>query len=847
MQSIHTVLTRRFFKQAIIPIFLVEISLIIALFLLNNYQATANKEALEAITEESFKEIVTRTSDVITNRFAYDKASLKQMAQTAVTLLGHRDEFPTEPNAWHFRDGFYQLNLNGKGENGFYRLPVSPDTSVYTTNLENLSEADYKILTALVRLLPSVEATVSTQGDLISAAWVNIDKRYALAYPPIVPSNALQPELDVTGYPFYYLADPEHDPKRESVFIPLHLEQWAVEAGELGAYLMPLYEKERFIGVIGLTLTADAVARVIQQMKLPFKAYAMLLDNEDNLIASSNPRAAFDAFGVRSFYERTAKAAYRNGTPMHLERSRIDTAKTVLYEHAIPGTDLKLLISAQKHDIFGTVEMVSGKTVTVGVLFVIGITLFYMLFSWFSVRSMKRLADTITSPLRAIVAFSSKLGRKEDTALEASSIDEFQELNSNLNKTHEKLLEMVIKDPQTGLYNRHKLLEDLEECSAEFLLMRLQLRNYTTLSNLYGKEAADTMIDAMVGYLRAHDRSTLYRTADDEFTLLLEGSDSEPLFTMFRSLSELNVTYLEVDLHPLLYAGIALKAPLFDEAGIALLEAQRLGASHPVTSDRTARTKESFTENIAWSSRFNHALAEGRLIPYFQPIYNLQTRKIEKFESLVRMVENDQIVPPLHFLQAAADMGKTHEITKIMIQKVLGVAAQFPEVGFSINIAFKDFDEIDLPDYLGKCCELLRVAPQQITLELLETEPLDDSERVIRAIARLKQAGFSIAIDDFGTGHSNFAHLMSMQVDYIKIDGSFVKDVAKDPHSATITKTIARFAALVGAKTVAEFVADEQVIKRIRQFEIDYAQGYAIAPPVSETRIKALLETPLSL
>ena len=841
MQSIHTVLTRRFFKQAIIPIFLVEISLIVTLFLLNHYQATTNKEALTKITEESFQEIVTRTSDIITNRFAYDKASLNQMAQMTMTLFSHREEFPTEPNAWHYRDGFYQLNLNGKGENGFYRLPVSQKTSVYTTNLKNLTAEDYKVLTALSRLLPSIEATVATQNDLISAAWVNIDKRYALAYPPIVPADALQPELDVTGYPFYYLADPKHDPERTAVFIPLHLEQWAIEAGELGAYLMPLYEKERFVGVIGLTLTANAVAKVIQQMELPFKAYAILLDTQDHLIASSNPKAAFDAFGVHSFYERTREPAYRDGTPMRLDRKRIDTTTTVFYEHTIPGTDLKLLISARKSDIFGTVEMVSNKAVTVGVLFVIGITLFYMLFSWFSVRSMKRLADTITTPLHSIVDFSSKLGRKEDTALQTSNIEEFQELNTNLNATHEKLLEMVIKDPQTGLYNRNKLIEDLKSCS-DCSLMRLQLRNYRTLTNLYGKEASDTMVAGIVDYLRAAEGMTLYRSADDEFTLINHGNDAESFRPLFLELSQLLVSYREVDLHPLFFSGIALKEPLFEEAGIALLEAQRLGASHPVSSDQTAQTKASFTANIAWSSRLNHAITEGRLIPYFQPIYNLQTRQIEKFESLVRMVETDQIIPPFHFLQAAADMGKTHEITKIMIRKVVTVASQFPDVGFSINISFRDFEEIDLPAYIGEFCTLLGVPPAQITLELLETEPLDDSDRVVRAVSRLKQAGFTIAIDDFGTGHSNFAHLMSMQVDFIKIDGSFVKNIAKDPHSATITKTIAQFASLVGAKTIAEFVADEQVLKRVRQFDIDYAQGYAISPPVPESEIKKLLE-----
>jgi EAL domain-containing protein (putative c-di-GMP-specific phosphodiesterase class I)/GGDEF domain-containing protein len=840
MQSLHTVLTKRFFKQAIIPVFLVEISLILTLFLLNHYQATTNKEALESITEESFKNIVTQTSDVITNRFAYDKASLRQIAEMTHTLFAHTGEFPIDRDAWHFKDGFYQLNMKGKTEEGFQMLPPSEKTSVYTTNLETLTPDDYKTLTAMSLLLPSIQATVDTQDDLISASWINIDKRYSLAYPPIRAVEELSPDLDVTQYRFYYLADAENNPKREAVFIPLHLETWAIKEGELGAYLTPLYDEDRFIGVIGLTLTAKAVAEVIEKMELPFNAYAMLLDTDNNLIVASDAQRAFDTLGIRSFYERCQHTEYRNDTPMQIDLKHLGENGAVLYEQAIPGTDLKLLVSADKSDIFDTVNKVSSRTVTVGVAFVIAIAIFYMLFSWLSVRSMKRLADTISSPLQSIVAFSSKLGLKEDTALETSSINEFQELNTNLNKTHEKLLEMLIKDQQTGLYNHNKLVEDLQEFPGN-ILMRLQLRNYHTLSNLYGQDATDAMIKEMVSYLKAHSGIVPYRTADDEFTLLCSHNNTEALLILYEELSALHMSYREVDMQPQFFAGISLKEPLFDEAGVALLEAQRLNAAYPVTSDDTTRTKESFTSNIDWSNRLNHALEEGRLLPYFQPIYNLKTNQIEKFESLVRMVEGDEIIPPYHFLQAAADMGKTHEITKIMIQKVFATAARFPQTGFTINIAFKDFEKIDLPAYLKECCDLLGVPAKQITLELLETEAIGDSAQVIEAISRLKQAGFTIAIDDFGIGHSNFAHLLSMQVDFIKIDGSFIKNIAKDPHSVTITKTIAQFASLVGAKTIAEFVADEQVLKRIRQFEIDYAQGYAISPPIAETRLETVL------
>ena len=293
MQSIHSVITWRFFKQALIPILLVELSLVITLFMLNNYQSDTNKQALQEITKESFQEIAVQTSGSITKRFTYDKASLLQIQKTTHIFLEHAHNFTISPNAWNYRDGFFQLNLKEIGLKGFYPLPASKETAVYTTNLSKLGDEDYKTLTALSLLLPSIKATVDTQNDMISAAWINIDKRYSVAYPPIDPSESLSPDRDVTQYPFYYLADPEHNPSKKAVFVPLYHGPWAIDNGELGAYLMPIYKQDQFLGVIGLTLTGKAVADVIKTMDLPFHAYAMLIDQENNLIVSSNPEAVF--------------------------------------------------------------------------------------------------------------------------------------------------------------------------------------------------------------------------------------------------------------------------------------------------------------------------------------------------------------------------------------------------------------------------------------------------------------------------------------------------------------------------------------------------------------------------
>ena len=161
------------------------------------------------------------------------------------------------------------------------------------------------------------------------------------------------------------------------------------------------------------------------------------------------------------------------------------------------------------------------------------------------------------------------------------------------------------------------------------------------------------------------------------------------------------------------------------------------------------------------------------------------------------------------------------------------------EVGVNFTESERAFD---LVLYIQENQYAYGITPSQITFELLETDAIEEVEPIMSALAKLKKDGYKIAIDDFGTGHSNFAHLMMMQVDFIKIDGQFIKNINTDPNSATISKTITKFSQLMGAQSVAEFVSDEAVFKRVKKFGIDYAQGYFISPPMPSEKIFSFLQ-----
>ncbi len=844
MKSINTLIFRHFFTQALLPILLIEFSLIITLFLLNSYQSRQNKDALEGIAHEAFIEISNQTTARINQHFIQAKNALLQLTNTSEIFLEMRHQRPKNPQNYQYYNGFYQYSPPRISQNGFYQYRQPNKTPIYTTNLKRLNDYDYGILNSFLPLRPISKAILETPHTLITNIWVNIDKRYAFAFPPINPNRELTPTLDVTKHSFYYNADPRHNPERRSLFVPLYKQAWALENGELGTYVKPIYRGDQFMGVIGFTLNVKEIASVINSLELPFEARAMLMDNENTLIASSDPAAISADFGAHSFYQIYKEKMAGSAETMMIDMKSIDDPRFIAYTMAILGTDLKTVIYVEKASIFAPINAVSKRSVQVGVTFIIAIALFYLFFFWCNYVSLKKLSRSITKPLTAIVTFSSQLGRKEKLHLENSKISELESLNTNLNHTHEELLDMLIKDKETGLFNRRKLADDLFETDAICLAI-LHIQNYRAILNYYGQNSVSALLESIIAALKKEPSLTLYRIADNELAILLNNREPAYFSALLQRLNAIRTTYNTVDLHPFVYAGIALvenDGSELEKATLALQNALDNQVSTPTYYREAFDRSSQVRQNLMWAGHLKDAIAEDRVKPYFQPIYNLKTERIEKFEALVRIEENGEVIEPHHFLESAVKMGRIHEITLLMIERVFRVAARYPQLTFSINLSFKDIRDTRILDIIISQCTRFKIKPQQIVFELLETEAIDDPQLSIAFFTTLKKAGFAIAIDDFGSGHSNFANFSSMQVDFIKIDGQFVKDIVTNPSSFNISRSISEFAKVMGTKCIAEFVKDEAALQKVRELGIDYAQGFVISQAVPENEIDALLK-----
>jgi EAL domain-containing protein (putative c-di-GMP-specific phosphodiesterase class I) len=370
------------------------------------------------------------------------------------------------------------------------------------------------------------------------------------------------------------------------------------------------------------------------------------------------------------------------------------------------------------------------------------------------------------------------------------------------------------------------------------------------VQNIYGPQVAEDVLFALIDMLQSFPRSqmTLYRIYNDTFALRSDAKVhlQDELKYLYNRLSLEEIHLGEFDIALNYSLSLALPSadselPLFARADIALDEASRQEHIKYVSFNEKNNDKELFRQNQEWAKLFQAALHEGRIVPFFQPIYDVKEKKVHKFESLVRMLEKDQIIPPHLFLGVAKQMGKLSDITLLMLKEVFKLAKKYPDVEFSVNTSFEDFEEAHLMNDIQNMVTDLGVKTDKIIIEILETGKYKDESHVIEIIKKLKFLGFKIAIDDFGTGNSNFAHLMLMQVDFIKIDGQFIKNISTDVQSQNITRTINEFAHMAGAKTVAEFVCDSLVFEMVCQLGVDFTQGYYISRPKPASEIDAML------
>lgn len=417
------------------------------------------------------------------------------------------------------------------------------------------------------------------------------------------------------------------------------------------------------------------------------------------------------------------------------------------------------------------------------------------------------------------------------------NIEEIDSIKNIFNSMLDSIEYQFYYDGLTGLENRRMLTEKLEEKQYAFLMI-INIDRFQEFNDLYGDSAGDMILQEFGQFLKEimPKKEGLYRLHSDEFAHLCTSGMDIDQFKIFVSMVSEKISQKsfmisekgEVSLSATI--GISYGSEqLLMNADIALKLAKKTKKNFLIYDDSMAMAKE-YEKNFDWTKRLKKAIEEDKIIPLFQPIVDTKTEKIVKYEALMRMVDDQGFyIAPFHFLELAKKNKLYHQLTKIMIDKTFNKFKNLPYF-VSVNISVEDILNKEIYHYIIKKLEEYAIG-EQIVFEIIESEGIENFDQVLEFINEVKQYGAKISIDDFGTGYSNFEYLMKLKVDYIKIDGSMIKNLESDQNSQMITKSIVSFAKSMNIKTVAEFVHSKNVFEKVKELEVDFSQGYYFGEP----------------
>jgi diguanylate cyclase (GGDEF)-like protein/PAS domain S-box-containing protein len=425
-------------------------------------------------------------------------------------------------------------------------------------------------------------------------------------------------------------------------------------------------------------------------------------------------------------------------------------------------------------------------------------------------------------------------------------------------KNLERQLEhMASRDYLTGLSNRRCFEEELQLQLAQArrygtsgALLFLDLDHFKDVNDTFGHSAGDELLVSVAQLLRERLPETFLvaRLSGDEFTIILPRATINEA----RRFAEQVLTWLRNS--PFLVAGerltvsgsigITLVAPdgistaeeLLSRADVAMYQAKEGGRNCVCVYGADMDWRARIESGLAWRKRISEAIEGNLLMLYAQPILDLRQNRISQYEMLVRIPdEHGRPIDASKFMDSAERFGFVQAIDRWMICETIEVLAKCRQLGqeiaLEVNLSGAAVGDSELLLMIRDELTTKSVDPRNLVVEITETVAIADIHRAQRFVSGLKRLGCRFALDDFGVGFSSFYHLKHLDVDYLKIDGSFIRDLPRDPVDQHLVKAIVEVARALGKETIAEFVADEETMQLIRELGVDYAQGYHVGHP----------------
>jgi diguanylate cyclase (GGDEF)-like protein len=425
-------------------------------------------------------------------------------------------------------------------------------------------------------------------------------------------------------------------------------------------------------------------------------------------------------------------------------------------------------------------------------------------------------------------------------------------INFSTNKISLKEAEVEKKDNELHFNSRHNQLTKLPNVNVmneaaltheNYSVIMLNIDNVPILNTTYGKDVVESIFKETAKCLEYNLSSNgiLYHMSMDEFAIILDDPSANQEMMLAAQIkayfehTPMCVQNLKVYIQFSMGIGIHKeddknRLNVFSQANIALVEAKHRAKGLILMYSDDMSSFGSYTQLAKNIAILQRDLENESLTPFYQPIVDTYTQKIVKYEVLSRIKDEKGFIPPNKFMEAAEVSGLQTAITKQVTQKACKYF-EGSDVEFSINITKHDLMAKYLPEFLASKTKTYNIKPQNLTLEILEDIAIEDNEEMIEQINFLSSLGYVIAIDDFGVESSNISKLSDLDADFIKIDGTFIKDMDTNEKHLHIVESLVYMAKKLEMKVVAEFVHSEEIYDIVKRLGIDYSQGYYFSPP----------------
>lgn len=396
---------------------------------------------------------------------------------------------------------------------------------------------------------------------------------------------------------------------------------------------------------------------------------------------------------------------------------------------------------------------------------------------------------------------------------------------------------LIETDSLTGLGNRYKFKQDIKKFLSPAVIL-FNIDKFKNINDFFSNQVGDLILkkvgDSLIDFFKNIDENVkVYRVGADDFAVILDktkykNAEIEKIAQKtIEKIEKKEFSFENSSITVSLSAGIATSSPFLENADIALKAVKK------DIKEKVSVFKEQMNEdvryNIKKSKEIKEAIENNRIIAYYQPIVDKNKKPI-KYEVLCRVVLNDGSVKSIcEYLDILKENKMYHKVTDAILRSSLKKLEENSTLNLSINLSVEDVMNKEINKFIRDNFTKKNIA-NRVTFEILESE-IKNYDILKSFIEELKQYGIKFAIDDFGRGYSNFSRILKLKIDYLKIDGSLIKDLDKDNNSKLIVETIVLFAKKSNIQTVAEFVHSKVIFDMTKDMGIDYFQGFYLGEP----------------